>query len=343
MAESAVQLASCKCRSAWCHNEYCRSRAVDRLFEGGRTGSPEDWDWRCVRHFWITIDRDLYEDGEDAYVSTRDRISYVMQRIRDSVSDRGIVVRDYFKVLEWHKDGFPHWHFFVLTNKRGRSAQIGYDTINAAWGAGLVQENYIHDASHWEAIAGYQAKRGYIGKAKDHQVTLPSWAMEWESGRIRKGSRAHRSRTSSGSEDGESENSTEEKDMNSGDDREERRTYKAMLEDCDEGSRLLSLGDGWQAQELPWSAQEVRDVILPEMLRDGCVYAEAYCEGDGYVILFNLPDRVTSIRCAMDYLYTEMVRTLEDMTGEKWEDADVKRDREKVCRVRETARMHGML
>lgn len=316
MAKHAITLASCKCRSAWCENEYCRGAALERLYEGGRTGSPVGWDWRKVRHFWLTVDREQFDGPADAYDSTKGDISYVMQRIRSQIADRGLVVQDYLKVLEWHADGYPHWHYLVLVNKAGRYGQIGYDVIAEAWEHGLVQERYIKDRGHWAAMAGYQAKRGYIGKAKNHQVTLPDWALQRESGTIRKGSRAHKRRCSTDDETDDTDGSGNEENTNMErvESRNNRRTYAARLQDCDKGSRMLDM-DRQVVYDLPLAACDIRDVIIPELMQEGKIYSECYTENKGYVLLFETPERVTSRKHAMDYLWSCMRDCLEELSG----------------------------
>lgn len=42
----------------------------------------------------------------------RDKKS-VPQFCRDLQRTAGVNVRDWVRIIEWHKNGFPHWHIFI--------------------------------------------------------------------------------------------------------------------------------------------------------------------------------------------------------------------------------------
>jgi hypothetical protein len=92
----------------------------------------------------------------------------------------GAGIVDWVKMLEWHKDGYPHWHIMVLVDKPGRAGMIGGGTLRRYWQYGNIQEGYIKDGGHWKRFNGYFGAKGYFEdkKGKAHQVTLPDWARE---------------------------------------------------------------------------------------------------------------------------------------------------------------------
>jgi len=80
--------------------------------------------------------------------------------------------------LEWHRDGYPHWHLFVLVDKAGHRGQIGFRKVLPYWEYGRVEEQNIHNQRHWDYLTGYFQKHGYFEKTKGHQARLPEWARE---------------------------------------------------------------------------------------------------------------------------------------------------------------------
>lgn len=151
-----------------------------------------NWDYRYVRAFALTVDRDLYETGKEAYfaIQREKELAEFMRRLKRRLLQHGVKIYDYQWVLEWHKDGFPHWHCLVLLNKKGKAGRIATKIdLTGTWGkAKFIKEGYIHDAKHWAALAGYVSKHGYFGDGKKDQARLPEWAREMPltgEGRIR--------------------------------------------------------------------------------------------------------------------------------------------------------------
>lgn len=159
--EEQVRVLSCRCRSVWCKNCTTLSPTNAAI-----TGILRGFDWRGVRHIILTVSRDL--DPINAFDKIRENraIARLVRGFDTSYQ--------YLWVLEWHADGYPHWHVLVDTGMGGRGAMIGKKRIDAGWGRGLVWESYVRDAGHWEAICGYHSSRGYLaGERKKHQIELP--------------------------------------------------------------------------------------------------------------------------------------------------------------------------
>ena len=110
--------------------------------------------------------------------------------MRDLQRTRGIIIDDWAWILEWHRDGYPHWHLFVNVAKKGKAGMIGHEGINYYWKAGQVWEGPIKNARHWKQMTGYFAKTGYFEKKKAHQAILPEWAREMTRAIRRTGSKA---------------------------------------------------------------------------------------------------------------------------------------------------------
>lgn len=164
----------CRCDSVWCPQcfkyrkvKVLHSRINDRL------------DWRSTRHLILTIDRHNFKDGEEAYLHITQKKA-IPQLIHNLKRSQGITIRDYVWVLEWHKDGFPHWHVFVDVQKYGREGMIYFDRIQRYWMYGNVQETYFKNEKHWQRLVGYFGKHGYFEKKKAHQAVLPEWAKAYD-------------------------------------------------------------------------------------------------------------------------------------------------------------------
>lgn len=152
----------------------------------------ENWDYRYVRNFALTVDRELYASGKEAYfgIQREKELAEFMKRLKRRLRQHGVKIYDYLWILEWHKDGFPHWHCLVLLNKKGKAGRIATKIdLTGTWGkAKFIKEGYIHDAKHWAALAGYVAKHGYFADGKKDQARLPDWVREMPKtgeGRIR--------------------------------------------------------------------------------------------------------------------------------------------------------------
>jgi len=171
--DQEMVIRKCKCDTVWCPSCY-KQRKVPRLYEriNGR------FDWKSTRHIVLTIDRNLYSSGEKAYldVTQNKRINQLVHNLKRTV---GVKVRDYVWVLEFHRDGFPHWHIFVDTTTTGKEGQIHFSNILRYWQIGKVKETYFKTEKHWENLVGYFGKSGYFDKDKGHQAKLPDWGLRY--------------------------------------------------------------------------------------------------------------------------------------------------------------------
>lgn len=159
----------CRCNHSWCPT--CGLNVVRRAFYGMRS-----WAWRRVRTIVLTVDREGFTDGPAKAVAEleKERSAFIRELRR-----RGAEIEDYRWFAEWHRDGFPHYHFFLLMRDEGKAGQIGVERLRAAWRHGrYIHESWIKSAEHWEGWVGYAAKTGYIEKDKRWQTILPEWAQD---------------------------------------------------------------------------------------------------------------------------------------------------------------------
>lgn len=170
--EAQIKVFSCNCRSPWCPHcsKFCKSSETirERL---------ADLQWDRVRQVVLTVSRGTPADE-------------AMEKIRKTraipkmIKNLGLKDRRWLWVLEFHADGYPHWHLFI-ENLRGKAGMIGKSRVQAAWKHGNVWESYPKDEKHWRATTGYHRKAGYFAaEHKAHQLTLPSYLQHQS--RVRK-------------------------------------------------------------------------------------------------------------------------------------------------------------
>ena len=172
---TALTVTKCKCGSSWCISCF-KQRSAKKISERLHTMK-----WRNVRALTLTCDPRLwdYEVGEEsgylAYTHIMEH-KYIPQLIHNLNRTKGAKIIDWLWVLEWHRNGFPHWHLYCEVEKSGKAGMIGADNIRHYWTAGAIREEYIRNQRHWDSITGYFSKHGYFSKDKAHQARLPEWA-----------------------------------------------------------------------------------------------------------------------------------------------------------------------
>ncbi|MBA7639514.1 hypothetical protein ES703_47172 [subsurface metagenome] len=157
------------------------------------------FDWRSTRLVTLTIDPGQFKDGQDAleYVKEHKSIAGFIRNLkRVGKVKRGkewmqerkpVKVTKWIGFLEWHKNGYPHWHLLVEVKEQGIAGRIGQDVIHYYWPLGkIIHETPIRSLKQWKNMVGYFGAHGYFKGDKDHQTTLPSWAMDIKGLRIRR-------------------------------------------------------------------------------------------------------------------------------------------------------------
>lgn len=168
-----IRIRKCRCNSTWCP-ECFKMRGSRKVADRIRA-----MNWRSIRHVVLTIDRKLFNSGKEAYeyVSKEKLINRMLRNLKRS---HGIDYRDYIYILEFHKDGFPHWHLLVERYVQGKDAMIGGDLLRKYWTVGSVSEGYVKSEKHYKELSGYYEKNGYFDGKEGHQGTLPEWALKYE-------------------------------------------------------------------------------------------------------------------------------------------------------------------
>ncbi len=163
-----------RCARSWCTD--CFKGYIAPLIATRLRG----FNWRSVRHIVLTIDPDKYNGPEEAFNEVAKKRA-IAELCRNIERTHGREINDWIRLLEWHSNGFPHWHLIVEMSVQGRAAQIGQDIIHHYWPYGkIVREKYVESEHHWDNICGYLQKKGYLtgGEGKTHQLVLPDWLAD---------------------------------------------------------------------------------------------------------------------------------------------------------------------
>jgi len=230
-----AQIYGCQCKSVWCKDCGPRSETNTAV-----SAKLQKLNWRLVRHIVLTVRRDL--DPRTAFCKIRTNRS-----IAKTMALLGC--ERWLWVLEFHADGFPHWH--VLAENPG---MIGHKKIARAWYHGLVWESYIKDERHWKGIVGYHLKKGYLaGESKQHQLNLPEYLESETSVRKYGYSMALR--------EAKEEVKAKVEVKKSGKTRIPR-SYADKFAECDSKVKICLNGVAWI--EIPGPLKEVRDLFETE-------------------------------------------------------------------------------
>lgn len=162
----------CKCGCSWCPKCFLlrSSKGVSERISG--------MNWKSTRMITITIDPHIFKnDPLKAYEFLVREKKAIPQFMRDLQRTAGINVLDWVRVLEWHKNGFPHWHIFVDVGVEGQKGMIGHSVLKKYWSYGGCSESPIKSEHHFKKLSGYFGKFGYFSQGKGHQSKLPEWAL----------------------------------------------------------------------------------------------------------------------------------------------------------------------
>ena len=154
------------CGSVWCGVCFKR-KGLKKVIK--RFGA---FDWERTRQITLTVDRKFYKDGEEAFEDIKDK-GAVRSLIKNLKRTFKLKFFDWIWLLEWHEDGFPHWHIFIELEKVGFKGMIGGEILRKYWKLGRVTESYIRSKNHWKELMGYFDKTGHFGDEKKKQGELP--------------------------------------------------------------------------------------------------------------------------------------------------------------------------
>jgi len=185
--EKAVsfQVGSKSCGVAWC------KKGCDKAWIKRQSVKLGMFNWQKTRHVILTVDPFAYKNGRDAYedIKNHRRIPELIRKLKRGKKRKvgnswvwerkPLTVLNWIVHLEWHRNGFPHWHLLIAIDGIGWRTRIGGDVLRSLWTPGkFVYETYFKDSKHWRNLVGDFGKTGYFVSDKDHQGSLPSWAMD---------------------------------------------------------------------------------------------------------------------------------------------------------------------
>lgn len=183
----------CSCKSVWCPVCF-RSRFHDRIVE-----TFSKYDWQATRQVILTVDPALYESPSAAFAEIRERrlVGEFIRRLRHGVKVKvgsnwiwkykPVEILRWAWFLEWHKNGYPHYHVFIQTPQRGSAGMIGGGFLRDSWKiAKIVKETYFRNESHFQEMTGYYANKGYFEKGKEYQGRLPEDILNNVKGKIKR-------------------------------------------------------------------------------------------------------------------------------------------------------------
>ena len=173
--------ACANCRSKIGHE--VRNRILQRIREipieegwgYGLAGNPQV----NLKMWTLTVDPALYRDSEDAYDSIS-RNKY-LSRLAKAMG-----WKHWIAVVEWTKNGWPHWHVLVIRN-RHRIDPI--KKVKANWPpADVVRYSDTKPGKTWGDAAWYITK--YLCKRGDAENAAPEWVMDRSNIRLVRSSKA---------------------------------------------------------------------------------------------------------------------------------------------------------
>ena len=288
------------CGTVWCQCCFVKKGGSKRFSERLKL-----MDFKSTRQVVLTTDPKKFKNGQDCFESLKES-GALHQFIHNLQRTSGVKIKDWAWNLEWHSNGFPHWHLFIET-QAGKSGMIGNEIILKHWNYGLVYESYIKTQRHWDYLTDYFGNNGYFNpksskfdksmKDKSHQLELPVWAKD-VTYKIRKtGSKAGMKKIKE-EDKKESENEEIEK---TGRSRETGKTYNQILDSCGKSTSVYIRrnGDSMFYEEFNNRYIDINpkkkkhtyyNTILNIPYKEFLQKAGSYVDGLGYVVTTTLKD-----------------------------------------------------
>lgn len=251
----AVVATKCTCRTPWCEScslYYWAPKIIGRL---------ETFDWKSTRHIVLTIDRKKFTSPKEAFefIQTKKMIPQLIHNLKRT---KQCDVVDWLWLLEWHNDGYAHWHLLIeINNKSSESDQINFENIIEYWNIGEVILLDIKTKKHFKNLIQYLVKN-------KKQARLPQWAQDERKMIRRSGAKQQKKHKAETKEKSKNTKSTATE-------KKQRKTYREILEKCGKATNFcISLGNSvisWQQLQIPY--KQFRNKYLGE-----------FVENKGYVV-----------------------------------------------------------
>ncbi len=137
------------------------------------------FNWERTRHLILTVNPSLFDgDGKRGWeeITFKRGVGNLLKNLERT---EGIGIVDWISFVEWHVNGFPHWHVFIEVRDSGKAGMIGVVEIRRHWPWGIwIKEKPIESEKHWRSLIGYFDGHGYFEVGKGIQGKLPTWAKE---------------------------------------------------------------------------------------------------------------------------------------------------------------------
>ena len=131
---------------------------------------PAIADFERVLMLTLTVERK--ENPKDAYEKAqKDRA--VSELIRALHRNKFLLSKRFFYVIEFHKDGYPHWHVIV------ESGFIPHSELKKRWARGHVWIS-AGPRNKSESFSSPDHAMNYVTKYLTKSEPFPKWVMEYE-------------------------------------------------------------------------------------------------------------------------------------------------------------------
>lgn len=191
----------CSCKSVWCPTCF-KFRYHERIQE---IFAP--FDWESTRQVVLTVNPDLFQSPSESlqYIRDHHSVGEFIRRLRRGVKIKSgsrwvwkyqpINIIRWAWFMEFHSNGFPHFHVFIQTDCKGRAGMLGGEFLRDSWKLALwVKETYFKSEDHFKNLTGYYADKGYFEKGKEYQGRLPDEIMDKFQRRIKRMNTSERKR-----------------------------------------------------------------------------------------------------------------------------------------------------
>ncbi len=123
-----------------------------------KKGIPETNNWRFIT---LTIDPNKYIDEKEAFEIGNRHIKQFLYLMRKRYGNF-----KFMRKLEFHKNGFPHWHILA-----GITSKIDLDFIRKIWGKGRIDVERIKPSTKGKTF-------DYLFKYACKKQHIPQWVGE---------------------------------------------------------------------------------------------------------------------------------------------------------------------
>ena len=131
---------------------------------------PAIADFKHVLMLTLTVER--RDSPKDAYEKAQKERA-VSELIRALHRNGFLVTKRFFYVIEFHRDGYPHWHVIV------ESGYIPHAELKKRWGRGHVWIS-AGPRNKKEAFKSADHAMNYVTKYLTKSEPFPNWVMEYE-------------------------------------------------------------------------------------------------------------------------------------------------------------------